>query len=98
MDNFNVNITVQECLSTKCQTNNNKTNSIFKSTHDFISLNCGYTLSILSIDANYALIQISNDSIFVIRKAYVGIPINICLLNNNICCHQIKILVNSIDS
>ena len=95
MENFNVNLTVQDCCFNKCHSNNISTTKIFTNTNDFIPIQCGYYLRILAIHHTYIVLSIDNTIIHFIRKAFAGIPIRICI-PNDCSSHTVTILVNSI--
>lgn len=95
MDTFSVNISVNDCCSSKCSTNNISTTKIITSLTDFICLQCNYYLKIIAVSANFVVLSIDNGSIFFVRRAFVGIPIKI-RIPNNCSCHIVTILVNSI--
>ena len=95
MDSINVNLSVIDCCFSKCQNSSISTTKVFTSFDDFIALHCNYFLKIISVEDNFIVISINNNLIFYVRKAYVGIPIKICLSNSKVT-HQITIQVNSI--
>jgi len=95
MNNFTVNISVNDCCSTKCCNSNREITRIITSPNDFIPLQNCYYIRILSVTASYALIEITNGTIHFIRKAFLNIPFNLCL-SDNCTTHSIVILVNSI--
>lgn len=95
METFTVNISINDCCSNKCRSNNVSTTKIITSTSDFISLQCCYYLKIIAIHSTYIVLSINNENIFFVRKAFVGIPIKICI-PNDCACHIITILINSI--
>ena len=95
MDTFNVNISVDDCCVSKCNTSNRVTTQIITSLTEFIPIQCNYYLKILSVTSTYVVISIDNTNIYIVRKIYSGIPIKICIPNN---CntHTLTITVNSI--
>lgn len=95
MDNFNVNISVCDCFSSKCCNSNNCTTDILSSLNSFITLQNGYTLKLLNVQSTYVIVSIETDNIYIVRKCYIGIPVKICLSSNCIC-HTITIKINSI--
>ena len=95
MENFSVNITVQDCCQNRCHSSNVSTTKIFTSTDDFISLQCFYYLKIISVRDTYVVLSIDNGTIFFVRKVFIGIPIRICI-PNDCSSHIITVLVNSI--
>jgi len=95
MENFNVNITVKDCCFNKCNQNINSTTKFFTNTTDFISLQCCYYLRIIAVTNTYILISIDNGVIHFIRRAFIGIPLKLCL-PNNCSSHIVTITVNSI--
>ena len=95
MENFSVNITVDDCCVSKCRTNSSSTTKIITNTSEFISIQCGYYLQILDVQSTYVVLSIDNESLYIVRKAFVGIPIKICI-PNNCASHVITIKVNSI--
>ena len=95
METFNVNISVNDCCVSKCRTSSNSTTTILTSTSDFISIQCCFYLKIIAVHNNYIVFSLDNNSIFFVRKAFVGIPIKICI-SNKCSSHIVTILVNSI--
>ena len=95
MDNFSVNISIDDCLVCKCNTCNKMVTEILSSSDQFIPLQCNFYLKIISVENNSVVISIDNDVLFIVRRLYVGVPIRICIPNN--CCkHTLTIIVNSI--
>lgn len=82
MNNFSVNISVNECLKTNCCNSNKEITRIITSTNDFICLQNCYYIRILGVTANYVLLEITNGQIHFIRKAFLNIPFNLCLSDN----------------
>ena len=95
MEDFNVNLYVNDCCSNKCTKNNNSITKIFTSTDDFIPLQCCYYLKIISVTSTYIILSLDNGVIHFVRKAFIGIPLRICI-PNNCSTHVITIMVNSI--
>lgn len=95
MNNFNVNISVNDCCSTKCFNNNISTTKIITSLTQFIPLQCSYYLKIIAVNDNSIVISLDNGNIFFVRRVFIGIPIKI-RIPNNCSCHIITIKVNSI--
>jgi len=96
MDNFSVNISVNDCCSNKCHTTNNSTTKIFTSLDDFISIQCCYYLKIISVTNTYVVLSIDNSIIYFVRRAYINVPLKICI-PNNCSTHIITITINSIE-
>ena len=96
MDNINVSLAINDKCCSKCKSSINDIQRTLTNYTDYISLQNGFTLKILSVSTNYVIISIDNGIIFFIRKLYVGISILICLPNE--CCntHIIQIQANSI--
>ena len=95
MDNFSVNISVDDCLVCKCTTSNKMVTEILTSLDQFIPLQCGFYLNIIAVENNYVVISIDNDLLYIVRKLYVGVPIRICIPNN--CSkHTLIVTINSI--
>lgn len=95
MDNFTANVTVIDCCFNKCYKSNNSITKIFTSTNDFIELHCTYYLKILSVTDTYILISIDNGIVHFVRRAFIGVPLKICI-PNNCSTHIITITLNSI--
>lgn len=95
MEDFTVNITVNDCCTNKCHTVNNSITKIFTSTDDFISLQCCYYLKIITVTSTYVIISIDNCVIHFVRRAFTNIPLRICI-PNNCSTHIVTITVNSI--
>ena len=96
MNNFSVNISINDCCSTKCCNSNREITRIITSPNDFICLQNCYYIRILGVTQKYALIEITNETIHFIRKAFLNIPFNLCL-NDSCNNHCIVIYVNSIN-
>lgn len=90
MDNVNVIINILDKCCCKCSSSINQIEKILTSFNDFILLQNYYTLSLKSVNNNFALISIENGVIHFIRKLYLNVPIVLCLPNCN-CQHIIKI-------
>lgn len=95
MENFSVNITVNDCCYNKCHSSNNSYTKIFTSLNDFLPLRCCYYLKIIAVTSTYVIISIDNSNIYFVRKAFVNIPIRICI-PNNCSTHIITVTINSI--
>ena len=95
MENFSINISVIDCFKTKCQTNSMSTTKIITSLQEYIPLYFDYYLKIISVNSNYVLISIDNGVIFYVRKAYINIPITLCISSGSNS-HQVTIQLNSI--
>lgn len=95
MENFSVNISVTDCCFNKCNTTNNSTTQIITITDDFISLQCCYYLKIIAVTNTYVVLSIDNGIIHFVRKAFIGVPLRLCI-PNNCSTHIITITVNSI--
>lgn len=95
MEPFNVNITVNDCCFNKCSQTSNSTTKVFTNTDDFIELQCCYYLKIIAVTSTYILISIDNGLIHFVRRAFIGIPLKICI-PNNCSSHIITIILNSI--
>ena len=97
MEDFSVNLTVNDCCRNKCNTVSNTTTNIFDSLNNFLSLNDNYYFKLIDVEDTYIVISIDNGSVFFVRKAYINIPIRICL-PEDCCCqnHLVTIIVNSI--
>lgn len=97
MDNFNVNITVNDCCFNKCHTSSKSITKIFTTVNDFIELQCCYYLRILTVTNTYILFSIDNNVIHFVRRAFINVPLRLCL-PNNCSSHIITITVNSIEA
>ena len=95
MNTFSVTLTINDCCCTKCCTSNRETTRIITNSTEFVSLQNGYYIRVLRATTNYALLEITNGSIYYIRKAFLNIPINLCL-SDNCPVHKISITVTSI--
>ena len=95
MDNFSVNISVNDCLCCKCNTCNKMVTEILTSTEQFIPLQCGYYLKLITVTNDYVVISIDNEFLYIVRKLYIDVPIRVCIPNN---CykHTLTITLNSI--
>ena len=95
MENINVNISILDCCTAKCTSNSIMTTKIFTSTNDFVSLFCGFYLKVISVNDGFVVISIDNSNVYVIRRAFVDIPLKICL-SSGLVNHELTIKVNSI--
>ncbi len=95
MNDINVVLVVLDKCCCKCCSSINQTEKILTSTNDFITLQDGYTLNLISVNNSFALISIGNGIIHFVRKIYLNVPILICLPNCN-CEHILKIQANSL--
>lgn len=95
MENFTVNLSVTDCCYNKCHSSSNSTTKIFTDTDDFISLQCCYYLKIIAVTSTYILFSIDNGVIHFVRRAFIGVPVKLCI-PNNCSTHIITIMVNSI--
>ncbi len=95
MENFNVNITVNDCCYNKCNVYNNTITKTFNNTQDFIELQCSYYLKIIAVTSTYILFSIDNGVIYFVRRAFIAVPLKICI-PNNCSTHIITITLNSI--
>ena len=95
MENFSVNISVTDCCYNKCRTISNSTTKIFTNLDGFISLQCCYYLKIIAVTSTYIILSIDNGLIHFVRRAFIGVPLRICI-PNNCSTHIITITVNSI--
>ncbi len=95
MENFTVNISVADCCYNKCHSSSNSTTKIFTDTDDFISLQCCYYLKIMTVTSTYILLSIDNGVIHFVRRAFIGVPVKLCI-PNNCSTHIITVTVNSI--
>lgn len=95
MDTNSVTLTITDCCCTKCCTSNKETTKIISSNSEFISLQNNFYARVIGINQNYALLEITNGSIYYIRKAFLNIPINLCL-SDNCPVHRITITTTSI--
>ena len=97
MGNFSVNISVDNCLCSKCTTCNKMVTEILTNTNQFIPLQCGFYLKLISIEQNSVVISIDNGFLYIVRRIYVGVPIRICIPNK--CAkHTLIISLNSIQA
>ena len=95
MDEFSVNISVNDCCSSKCHTSSNSTTEIFTELSGFISLQHCYYLKLIAVNPTYVVLSIDNGRIFFVRKAFINIPLKLCI-PNECASHIITINVNSI--
>jgi len=95
MNDFNVNITINDCCFNKCRCNNNSTTKIFTDADDFIELQCCYYLKIITVTSTYILLSIDNGLIHFVRRAFIGVPLKLCI-PGDCSSHVVTITVNSI--
>ena len=95
MDNFSVNITVNDCCFNKCHCTSNSITKIFTDTDDIIELQCCYFLKIIAVTSTYILISIDNGIIHFVRRAFIGVPLKLWI-PNNCSSHIVTITLNSI--
>lgn len=96
MDTYSVNIFANDCCSTKCHTNNISTTKIFNSASDFICLQNGFYLKILSVTDTFVIVAITNGNIFFVRQLFINVCLKISL-PTSCACHILSIKVNSIE-
>lgn len=82
MDSFSATINVNDCCSNNCNSTKRETTKIISNTSQFISLQNCYYIKLLGVTSSYVLIEITNGIIHYIRRAYLNIPINLCLSEN----------------
>lgn len=95
MESNSITLTITDCCCTRCCTSNKETTRIISNNSEFISLQNSFYVRVIGVNANYALLEITNGSIYYIRKAFLNIPINLCL-SENCPVHKITITVTSI--
>lgn len=95
MEPYSVTLTITDCCCTRCCTSNKETTRIISNSSEFISLQNNFYVRVIGVTQNYALLEITNGSIYYIRKAFLNIPINLCL-SENCPVHRITITVTSI--
>lgn len=95
MEPYSVTLTITDCCCTRCCTSNKETTRIISSSSDFISLQNNFYARVIGVNENYIILEITNGSIYYIRKAFLNIPINLCL-SENCPVHRITITVTSI--
>lgn len=79
MNNFNVNITIQDLICSKsCKDKETKTKTINTSS-DVIHLKGGYILNIVNVNDSHFTIIVQNGINTIIRNVYTSFPIRICL-------------------
>lgn len=95
MNTNSVTLVITDCCCTKCCTSNKETTRIITNNSEFISLQNNFYIRVIGTNQNYALLEITNGSIYYIRKAFLNIPINLCL-SDNCPVHRITITTTSI--
>lgn len=95
MEPYSVTLTITDCCCTRCCTSNKETTRIITDSTEFISLQNNFYTRVIGVNENYALLEITNGSIYYIRKAFFNIPINLCL-SENCPVHRLTITVTSI--
>ena len=95
MESFNINITLDDCCCNKCNTNNITITRNITSLTDFIPIQNSYNLKIIAVYPTYVVLSVDNGLIHFVRRAYINIPVRICL-PNNCACHKLTININSI--
>ena len=96
MNNYSINISVNDCLVCKCSTCNKMITKILSSNEEFISLQNEYYLTILNVSSDSILVSVNNGTIYIIRRLLLNLPIKISIPNSNCCIHTIEIILNSI--
>lgn len=81
MNDINVSLLIKDKCCSKCSSSIRDIERVITSYTEYIALQDCFTLKILSVTANYAVISIDNGTIYFVRKLYVGVPILICLPN-----------------
>ena len=95
MEPFSVNITVNDCCYSKCHCTSNSITNFFTSLDDFIELQCCYYLKVIVVNSTYILISIDNGVIHFVRRAFINVPLKLCI-PNNCSTHIVTITINSI--
>lgn len=90
-------LTITDCCCTKCCTTNREISKILSNSSEFISLQNSFYIRVIGITQNYALLEITNGLIYYIRKAFLNIPVNLCL-SDNCPTHKLTICVTSISN
>lgn len=79
MNNFSVNITIQDLICSKsCKDKESKTETINNSS-EVIHLKEGYIINVVNITDSYFTIIVQNGINTIIRNIYTTFPVKICL-------------------
>lgn len=89
MDNFNITLTIKDCIySCNCKNCNSSTVTV-TATSQTLSLQNNYILNVIAVDSNYATILIQNGFQVIIRNVR-NFPMQICISTKN-CTHIVTL-------
>lgn len=82
MDNFNVNLTIEDTLSDGCCNNTNQKTILITSTSQTVRLQECYILNIIAARSNMFTVLIQNGTQVIVRNIYTNFTTDICLPSN----------------
>ena len=99
MDNFRVNLTINDVCCNRCNNSSNNTTILITNSSTIIPLQNGFSFRIISASAGRVTVEIRKSFLRYIRFLYINIPTNICLSENSSCYkHIVTIKVNRIEA
>lgn len=79
MNNFNVNITIEDLICSNCCKDREIKTETITSSSEVINLKEGYILNVVSINSSYFTIIVQNGINTIIRNVFTSFPIRIYL-------------------
>lgn len=79
MNNFNVNITIEDLICSRNCKDKTTTTETITNTSEVISLKNGYILNIVNITNTHFTIILQNGINTIIRNVFSNVPISICI-------------------
>lgn len=81
MDNFTVNLTIEDIFCGNCCKEVKERNVIITSTNQTVTLQCNYILNVIFVSSSYFTVLIQNGTQVIIRNIYTNFTSSICLPN-----------------
>jgi len=82
MDNYNVNLTIEDTLCDNCCKNTNKKTILITSTSQTVSLQNCYILNVIAATENMFTVLIQNGTQVIVRNIYTSFSTDMCLPSN----------------
>ena len=97
MDNFNINLTINDVCCNKCNRSSNGQTLNITDSSTIIPLQNDFSFRIISATNNRVIMEIRKSYLRFIRFGYINVPINLLLPTDDCWCeHYITIKINSI--
>lgn len=91
MQNFNIKISIEDLVCSKCCIDRNSLSEYVRSSNDRIILKNDYILNIIGVNTSYFTILLQNGINVYIRNIYFNEDVEICLSSNCNCSHLVTI-------